>query len=295
LDNLVFAFGGEGNSASQAGTFSEVEVYNPDLDSWTRLQPMPLPRHGIGAGVIGNRLFVPGGATLEGFGATAQADVFTVNEEVLIPQFVVGGGYSTSIIVNNPDASRTADVTLSLTSVSGGPLETNIDGVRLSTVALSIPPQGSRTVLASEAALPSLRVGTVKIAGNARVSAYALIRGVGSALTVYPAIPSRNVIFDVRRNIASGVSTGVAIANISGQATTVSMRLHKDTGEEVARVDRTFASGEQFSRFVHQVFSQFENADFAGTMTVHSTGQVAVAALVFDPTGVVTIPVVPIE
>src|SRR4030095_129708 len=91
LDNLVFAFGGEGNSASQAGTFSEVEVYNPDLDSWTRLQPMPLPRHGIGAGVVSNRLFVPGGATLEGFGATAQADVFTVNEEVLIPQFVVGG------------------------------------------------------------------------------------------------------------------------------------------------------------------------------------------------------------
>jgi hypothetical protein len=112
---------------------------------------------------------------------------------------------------------------------------------------------------------------------------------------VYPAIPSRNVIFDVRRNIASGVSTGVAIANMSGQATTVSMRLHSETGEEVVRVDRTFASGEQFSRFVHQVFSQIENADFAGTMTVHSTGQLAVTALVFDPTGVVTIPVVPIE
>jgi N-acetylneuraminic acid mutarotase len=138
LDNLVFAFGGEGNPASATGTFSEVEVYNPDLDSWTRLEPMALPRHGIGAGIVGNRIVVPGGATREGVGTTAQADVFTVNHEVLIPQFVVGGGYSTSIIINNPDASRTADVTLSLTSVSGTPLETNVDGVRLSTLAVSL-------------------------------------------------------------------------------------------------------------------------------------------------------------
>jgi hypothetical protein len=215
-----------------------------------------------------------------GFGATAQSDFFRVDQELLIPQVVVGGGYSTSIIINNPDQSRTADVTLSLMGAV-----TN----------LSIPPQASRTVVAPASATGALEIGTARITANARVSAYALIRGVGPQLTIYPATPSRSVIFDVRRTVASGVSTGVAIANMSGQPVTVALRLHRAAGEEAARVDRTLAAGEQLSRYVHQLFPEFENADFSGTMTVRSTGQVGVAALVFDTTGVVTIPVVPIE
>ena len=47
--------------------------------------------------------------------------------------------------------------------------------------------------------------------------------------------------------------------------------------------------------FVHQLFPELENADFNGTVSVHSIQQIAVAALVFDPSGVATIPVVPIE
>ncbi len=295
LDNFIFAFGGEGNPASQTGMFSEAEAYNADLDSWVRLQPMAVPRHGIGAGVVGNRIFLPGGATVQGIGATAQSDFFRVDQELLIPQFVVGGGYSTSIIINNPDQSRTAEVTLSLMNVSGGGLETDLNGTRRSTLSLIIPPQASRTILASEPPATSVKVGTARITANARISPYAIVRGVGPQLTIYPASPARNVIFDVRRVIASGVSTGVAIANISGQPATVSLRLHRDTGEEAIRIDRTLAAGEQVSRFVHQFFPEFENADFTGTMTVRSTVQLAVAALVFDATGVVTIPVVPIE
>ena len=33
-------------------------------------------RHGIGAAVVGNRLYVPGGATHEGFGAVAVNESF---------------------------------------------------------------------------------------------------------------------------------------------------------------------------------------------------------------------------
>jgi hypothetical protein len=295
LNNFIFTFGGEGNSNSAVGTFPQTEGYNPDLDSWTSLPFMTTPRHGIGAAVVGNRIFLPGGATVQGFGATSESDFFAVQQELLIPQFVVGGGYSTSLTITNPEQARTAEVTLSLTGIIGTPLTTNLDGTARSTISFSIPPLASRTVLASEPGLSSLQAGTVRITADARIVAYALIRGAGPPLTVYPAAPARNVIFDARRTSTSGASTGIALANMSAQPARVIVRLHKDTGEEALRVERILVAGEQLSRFVHQLFPELENTDFAGTISVRSTEQVAVAALAFDPSGVVTIPVVPIE
>ena len=284
LNNVVFTFGGEGNAELQTGVFPQTESYNPDLDSWTSLAPMAIPRHGIGAAIVGNRIFLPAGATLQGLGATAQSDFFAVEQELLIPQFVAGGGYSTSIIVTNPDQTRTAQVTVSITGFEGP-----------TPVTLSIPPLASRTVPATEPASSSLRVGIARVTADARITAYALIRGVGPQLTVYPASPVRNVVFDVRRAAAAGIDTGVAIANVSAQPANVTIRFHRDTGEEAAHVDRTFLAGEQLSRFVNQLLPDLGTADFAGTVTIRSTQQLAVAALAFDPTGVVTIPVAPIE
>jgi hypothetical protein len=39
---------------------------------------MPTPRHGIGAAVVGERIYIPGGATLQGFGVTGVNEVYTV-------------------------------------------------------------------------------------------------------------------------------------------------------------------------------------------------------------------------
>ena len=104
------------------------------------------------------------------------------------------------------------------------------------------------------------------------------------------------MIFDVRRVQSNGISTGVAVLNLSTEPATVTIRFHaRVTGEEMFRVERTLSRGEQLSRYVHELFAELQNADFAGTITVRSTTQLAVAALAFDPTGVVTIPVVPIE
>jgi Kelch motif len=295
LNNFIFAFGGEGNPNSPTGTFPETEAYDPELDAWTSLQPMPTPRHGIGAGVVGNRILIPGGGIVAGFGATSISDFFDVRQELLIPQFVVGAGYSSSITVTNPEQSRTAEVTVSLTDINGAPLETNLNGTSLSMIRFSVPPLASRTVLASEPALTSLNTGTASITSDARITAYALIRGVGPQLTVYPAAPARNVIFDVRRMPGTGISTGVAVSNVSSQAASVTIRLHNATGEEASQVGLALASGEHLSRFLHQLFPDLENADFTGTVSIRSTQQLAVAALGFDPSGVVTIPVVPIE
>ena len=70
LHGCLYVFGGEGNRASPVGIFHEVEVYDPAATTWRSLDPMPVPRHGIAAAAQGNRMYVPGGALIEGFGTT---------------------------------------------------------------------------------------------------------------------------------------------------------------------------------------------------------------------------------
>lgn len=75
-DELVVV-GGEGNPALPSGVFAEVEAYDGSDDTWRALPSMPTPRHGMGAAAIGGRLYVPGGATQDGFGAVATREVLT--------------------------------------------------------------------------------------------------------------------------------------------------------------------------------------------------------------------------
>ena len=64
---FVFAFGGEGNAASVDGTFEDADVYDADTDQWAPLEPMPTPRHGIGAAVLGGAIHIPGGGPVQNF------------------------------------------------------------------------------------------------------------------------------------------------------------------------------------------------------------------------------------
>jgi N-acetylneuraminic acid mutarotase len=73
----IFAIGGEGNRASPSGVFPENEEYDPAIDRWISREPMPTPRHGTGAAVVDGRVFVPGGATVQNFAATAVSESYT--------------------------------------------------------------------------------------------------------------------------------------------------------------------------------------------------------------------------
>ncbi|KAK3367959.1 kelch repeat-containing protein [Podospora didyma] len=71
----IFTFGGEGNTASPQGVFNNTEVYDVVSDTWATLPPMDVPRHGTSAVSIGGKVYIPGGAILQGEGGV---DVFTV-------------------------------------------------------------------------------------------------------------------------------------------------------------------------------------------------------------------------
>lgn len=65
----IVTCGGEGNRNAESGVFAETEGYVIAEDRWERLPDMPTPRHGTGAAAVGGVMIVPGGATVEGFGA----------------------------------------------------------------------------------------------------------------------------------------------------------------------------------------------------------------------------------
>lgn len=69
-DGRFYVVGGEGYGAETSGVFPHTEAYDPVADTWERLEPMRTPRHGMGATFLDGALIVPGGAQVEGFGAT---------------------------------------------------------------------------------------------------------------------------------------------------------------------------------------------------------------------------------
>ncbi len=71
VEGLVYVFGGEGNPSRWRGVFGETEVYDPLKNRWRKDKPMPTSRHGIGASVYSGVIYIPGGATRQGLGASA--------------------------------------------------------------------------------------------------------------------------------------------------------------------------------------------------------------------------------
>ena len=77
IGDRIYVVGGEGNPAVPSGVFPQVEAYHPATNTWDSLAPMPVPRHGMGAAAWNGSLYVPGGATTDGFGAVATHEIFT--------------------------------------------------------------------------------------------------------------------------------------------------------------------------------------------------------------------------
>jgi N-acetylneuraminic acid mutarotase len=66
MDGKIFVFGGE----RLGGTFNQAQGYDPAASVWAA--PMPMSVHGTGAVIIGETIYIPAGATLNG--GTAQTN-----------------------------------------------------------------------------------------------------------------------------------------------------------------------------------------------------------------------------
>jgi N-acetylneuraminic acid mutarotase len=77
IDDRIVVVGGEGNPNDPSGVFPQAEVYDTTTNTWASLPDMPTPRHGMGAATWDGRLYIPGGATVQAFGAVATHEVLT--------------------------------------------------------------------------------------------------------------------------------------------------------------------------------------------------------------------------
>ncbi|KAK4184519.1 hypothetical protein QBC35DRAFT_505780 [Podospora australis] len=78
VGSVFYTFGGEGNpDLKYNGVFEEVEAYDTAADTWRRLSPMGIPRHGSSAVSVGGKVYIPGGGTASGMPCTDKFDVFT--------------------------------------------------------------------------------------------------------------------------------------------------------------------------------------------------------------------------
>jgi N-acetylneuraminic acid mutarotase len=78
LNGRLVVMGGEANDDDPNLVYPQVEAYDPATNRWISLDPMPVPRHGIWIVTAGNRIHVPGGATVAGFEATDHHDALEV-------------------------------------------------------------------------------------------------------------------------------------------------------------------------------------------------------------------------
>ena len=62
FDNGIYVIGGE----TTGGVTAQMTFYTPDQDSWLALSPMPVAVTDISAGVIGGKIYIPGGKTTSG-------------------------------------------------------------------------------------------------------------------------------------------------------------------------------------------------------------------------------------
>jgi N-acetylneuraminic acid mutarotase len=60
-DGRIYVAGGEYQDPHMMATFRAVEAYDPATNSWSTMPSMPVSRHGLAAGVVGNRLILVGG------------------------------------------------------------------------------------------------------------------------------------------------------------------------------------------------------------------------------------------
>ena len=76
----IYVAGGEVRDSHMDAIFRDVEVFDPAINDWYRLPPMPTARHGVNLAAFGNRLHAIGGHIA--FAATGETNLHTPAHEV---------------------------------------------------------------------------------------------------------------------------------------------------------------------------------------------------------------------
>jgi len=82
----IYVAGGEVATPTLAGAFRAVESYEPATNTWNRLPPMPMPRHGVAGAMLGNRFHLVSGmitTAASGYAQDPKMEVHTSSHDAI--------------------------------------------------------------------------------------------------------------------------------------------------------------------------------------------------------------------
>jgi len=86
----IYTAGGEVQTAQMWGAFLALEAYDPVRNSWSQLPSMPVPRHGVAAAFLGNKLHLVSGRIASGGYTSPDTQLATDEHDVLAVPEVTG-------------------------------------------------------------------------------------------------------------------------------------------------------------------------------------------------------------
>jgi len=100
IEDLVYVIGGD----TVTGVTAAVDVYDSSTGGWTSLAAKPTAVANIGAAVIGNKIYVPGGYTVEG--QVTGVPIAAVNDQLYLFGGWDGARYVNSVYVYDPASDQ---------------------------------------------------------------------------------------------------------------------------------------------------------------------------------------------
>ena len=222
---------------------------------------------------------------------------WTIRDQTLqIPQFGVGGGLSSDVVVTNRSSTESAAVAIDVWSPEGNALDGNLI-LGGGADRFDIPPSGSRTLTLSHDG-SGLLTGSITVSSDTPVSAVVRFDLIGTGITGVGTSPRlQAAIAPVRRS--GNLSSGVAIRNPELAAQTVDLELKDEDGLVVpgGEASRTIEAGGRIAAFIEQFFPEADTADFKGEISIRArAGQIAVIVLELEVgRAFTTLPVSPVD
>ena len=222
---------------------------------------------------------------------------WTIRDQTLqIPQFAVGGGFSSDVVVTNRSSTEPAAVAIDVWDPEGNALDGNLI-LGVGADRFDLPPSGSRTLTLSHDG-SGLLTGSITISSDTPISAVVRFDFIGTGITGVGTSPRlRTAIAPVRRS--GNLSSGVAIRNPELAAQTIDLELKDEDGLVVpgGEASRTIEAGGRIAEFIEQFFPEADTADFKGEISIRArAGQIAVIVLELEVGRTfTTLPVSPID
>lgn len=242
-----------------------------------------------------------------------------IDKNLIFPQFVLGQGFTTQLVLMNPQPGRDLTGTLYFFKQDGTALQVVNNTETVSQITVTIPATGVAFVSVSAVTETDLTIGWALLdITNAtgqgsddprtRVSGSLIYTNTSNDTTVgkvgvvagrYELNGHKDAVIPV---IVQGttINTGVAFVNAGADPMTVNFELRDSTGAVVAQQATItppvspLAAGNQAARFVTELFPDFNfNQDFKGTLVITTEQEgLVVVGLLTDNLLLTSIPVV---